>query len=276
MTWEGREFLRLRPNLAPVECMAPTPRWSTYRRSTPNDRVGAHLQTNAKAPSVGPPSVFDQLTDAQAEEIMSHGKSRVLYRGATLFSQNTPHDGLFFIESGRVRVYYTAPSGREITLAIWHAGNFVGGPEVFGGGLHIWSGVAASNISVVHFSGSVLRSLVLKIPAFAIAIIEALSFKGACYSAMAQMLGTRSVTQRLAYLLLHLADLYGVPDEDGTLIASKFTHEDIAHLVGATRQWVTISLRRLADQGVVRIQRSSVTVCQENVLSCIRDGVSAE
>jgi CRP-like cAMP-binding protein len=239
-----------------------------------SDRVGALLTTDIKPRAIGPPTLFDNLTDAQAEEIMAKGKGKVLYRGATLFSQGAPHDGLYLIETGRVRVFYTAPSGREITLAIWHPGNFVGGPEVFGGGLHIWSGVAASNTSVVHFSGSVLRNLVAHVPAFAVGIIDALAFKGNCYSAMAQMLGTRSVTERLAYLLLHLADLYGVPEEGGTLIASKFTHEDIAHLVGATRQWVTISLRRLNDQGVVSVQRSSIMICRPEVLAQIRDGAS--
>ena len=43
-------------------------------------------------------------------------------------------------------------------------------------------------------------------------IIEGLTFKGKCYSALAQMLGTRSITERLAHLLLHLVDIYGVKD----------------------------------------------------------------
>src|ERR1700741_2894622 len=55
------------------------------------------------------------------------------------------HDGIYLIESGRIRVFYTSPQGREITLAYWHVGNFVGGPEVFGTGIHQWSGVASSN-----------------------------------------------------------------------------------------------------------------------------------
>jgi CRP/FNR family cyclic AMP-dependent transcriptional regulator len=256
--------------------MVPTTGWLSYRRSKLDDRIGALLQPDIRSSKSHRFGLFDDLTDEQAEEIMAHGNRKVLSRGAKLFSQNTPHDGLFFIESGRARVFYTAPSGREITLAIWHSGNFVGGPEVFGGGMHVWSGVAASNISVVHFPGAALRSLALKIPSFAIALIKCLSFKGACYSAMAQMLGTRSVTERLAYLLLHLTDLYGVPTEDGLLIASRFTHEDIAHLVGATRQWVTISLRRFNERGVLKVQRSGITIRQPEVLTRIRDGGSSE
>lgn len=249
-------------------------RWTPFRHGALDERIGALLQADPKPLGQRPPTLFDHLSDAQAEQIMAKGKAKVLYRGATLFSQGAPNDGLYLIETGRVRVFYTAPSGREITLAFWHPGNFVGGPEVFGGGLHVWSGVAASNTSVVHYSGTVLRDLVMQTPAFAISVIEALAFKGKCYSAMAQMLGTRSVTERLAHLLLHLSDLYGAPDEHGTQIAARFTHEDLAHLVGATRQWVTISLKRLAEQGVVIAERASITICRPDVLRAICDGAA--
>ena len=57
----------------------------------------------------------------------------MLNRGQTLFSQGGKHDGIWLIESGRIRAFYTPPLGREITLAYWHVGNFVGGPEVFEG-----------------------------------------------------------------------------------------------------------------------------------------------
>ena len=183
--------------------------------------------------------------------MLGSGKRRVLYRGAQLFSQGSPQDGIFLIESGRIKVFYTAPSGREITLAYWHSGNFVGGPEVFKQGLHIWSGVAAVNSTVLHLPGDVLRRMVMTIPALAIGIIEGLTFKGQCYSALAQMLGTRSPTERLAQLLLHLMNLYGVEERDGTLIAASFTHADLAHMTGVTRQSVTISLKRFTELGIL-------------------------
>jgi CRP/FNR family cyclic AMP-dependent transcriptional regulator len=219
--------------------------------------------------------LLESLTEAEKRTVLQRGRKRVLYRGATLFSQGSPHDGIYLIESGRIRVFYAAPSGREITLAYWYPGNFVGGPEVFGGGPHVWSGMAASNSSVVHLPGGVLRELASEIPALAISLIDGLVFKGKCYSTMAQMLGTRSITERLAHLLLHLADLYGVQQDDGILIAANFTHADLAHLVGATRQWVTISLRRLAERGVVEARRSDILIRRPAVLARMRSGKDA-
>jgi CRP-like cAMP-binding protein len=244
--------------------------------SLPAPATGRHgearslLLTESARAIGGPPSLFDAMTSRDRETVMKRGRRRVLNRGQTLFSQGARHDGIFLIESGRIRVFYTAPSGREITLAYWQPGNFVGGPEVFGGGTHQWSGIATSNSSVVHLPGKELRALVIEIPTLAVGLIEGLAFKGKCYSALAQMLGTRSITERLAHLLLHLADLYGVTERDGIVIGAAFTHADLAHMVGATRQWITISLKRLQQAGTLSVGKSRIVIRRPDVLRDMR------
>jgi len=238
-------------------------------------KSGSSLLLTENQQSIGgPPSLMEKLTLRERETVLKQGRRKVLNRGQMLFSQGAKHDGIFLIESGRVRVFYSSPAGREITLAYWHAGNFVGGPEVFDHGIHQWSGIASSNCSVVQLPGKELRTLAGEIPSLAIGLIEGLAFKGKCYSALAQMLGTRSITQRLAHLLLHLMDLYGVEDPDGTVIAAAFTHADLAHMVGATRQWVTISLKRMQEKRIVLTKRSQIVVCLPNVLEEMRGQAS--
>src|ERR1700742_705975 len=222
----------------------------------------------------GPPPLMEKLTPREREIVLKQGRRKVLNSGQTLFNQGAKHDGSYLIESGRIRVFYTSPRGREITLAYWRAGNFVGGPEVFGGGIHQWSGIASSNSCVVELPGKELRTLATEIPNLAIGLIEGLTFKGKCYSALAQMLGTRSITQRLAHLLLHLMNLYGVEDPDGVVIAAAFTHADLAHMVGATRQWVTISLKRMQEKQIVLTKRSQIVVCRPDVLEEMRGQAS--
>jgi CRP-like cAMP-binding protein len=220
----------------------------------------------------GPPPLFQGLTPRERELVLAQGRRRVLNRGQTLFNQGAAHDGIYLIETGRIRVFYTAPSGREITLAYWQAGNFVGGPEIFGSGAHLWSGVAATNSTVVLLPGKSLRTLVLQVPNLAIGLIEGLTFKGKCYSALAQMLGTHSITERLAHLLLHLVETYGIKEEKGIVIGAAFTHADLAHMVGATRQWVTTSLKRFQDQGVLVCRKSQIIVRRPDVLMEMRGG----
>jgi CRP/FNR family cyclic AMP-dependent transcriptional regulator len=235
-------------------------------------QFGALLMTDGGTSQSGPPPLFRGLTEAEKARVLGSGKRKVLYRGASLFSQGSPQDGIYLIESGRIKVFYIAPSGREITLAYWHSGNFVGGPEVFRQGLHVWSGAAAVNSTVLHLPGDILRQMVLTIPALAIGIIEGLSFKGQCYSALAQMLGTRSPTERLAQLLLHLVNLYGVQEREGTLIAASFTHADLAHMTGVTRQSVTISLKRFAELGILHTHGTNLVIENVDLLAKIRDG----
>ena len=69
-------------------------------------------------------------------------------------------------------------------------------------------------------------------------------------------------------------DLYGVEDSDGVVIAAAFTHADLAHMVGATRQWVTISLKRMQEKRIVLTKRSQIVVCQPNILEEMRGQAS--
>src|SRR4030081_2810490 len=74
-------------------------------------QFGALLMTDSGTQRSGPPSLFRGLTEPEIAQVMGSGKRRVLYRGAQLFSQGSPQDGIFLIESGRIKVFYTAPSG---------------------------------------------------------------------------------------------------------------------------------------------------------------------
>src|SRR5271156_437143 len=71
------------------------------------------------------PSLIEQLNAADRQLLLGHSTRRVLRRGELLFRQGDPHDGIVIVESGRVRSFYVAPSGREITLAYWSSGNFI-------------------------------------------------------------------------------------------------------------------------------------------------------
>ena len=248
----------------------------TSEAAVSRESAGAHLSTNVGAQRSGPPAFLSGLSEDDLSEVMASGTRIVLNRGTTVFNQGTPQNGVYLVESGRIRVFYTAPSGKELTLAYWHPGNFVGGPEVFDHGVHVWTGVAAVNSSVFHVPGAQLRKMAARMPALGINLIEGLAFKGKCYSGMAQMLGTRSALERLAHFLLHLADLYGIDEQGGTLIAAYFTQGDIAAMIGATRQWVTLSLKRFAERGVIRTQKSNIVILNSKLLAEIRDDRSVK
>lgn len=223
--------------------------------------VGAILTPDRTVLNGGPPQLLRGLTPQQVGRVVAAGRHLVVHKDERVFSQGQPHNGIYLVETGRVRVFYVAPTGREITLAYWHPGNFVGGPEVYGRGRHMWSGVAMTSSRLLHLPGTALRQMVSEIPLLANGIIEGLIFKAKCYSALAQMLGTRSATERLTNLLVHLVDLYGVATEDGLVcVDTAISHADLASMTGVTRQSVTTTLKKLAEQGLVESQGSRLVI----------------
>lgn len=203
---------------------------------------------------------LDRLTLDEITAVRRAASSRVVPAGETVFMQGDRHTGIYVLESGRVRTYYAGPSGREITLAYWTPGHFVGGPEVFGGGLHVWSANAVEASKLAFLPGGAVRQLALSVPSFAMCLIEGLVAKGKCYSAMVQMLGTRSATERLAQLLLILATLDGEEVGGRMVVHRRITHEQLAGIVGVTRQWVTSTLARFQSRGIIRIERGLIII----------------
>lgn len=218
------------------------------------------------------PNFLARLSAEEFLDVRSRGRAFVVNAGDSVFFQGDPHDGIFILERGCVRTFYSGPSGREITLAYWTPGHFVGGPEVFGGGTHMWSGTAIEGSELLQIKGSELRYLMGRYPSLAVGIVEGLVFKGKCYSALVHMLGTRSVLERLAQLLVILADLDGVGQDHEVHIVRDLTHEELANMVGSTRQWVTASLDRFQKHGLVRLKGRQLVVIDLDRLKRMANG----
>lgn len=201
-----------------------------------------------------------RLSEEEQSAVRASGCPHRLTKGERLFFQGDRHNGVWIIEAGRVRTFYVGHSGREVTLAYWTPGHFVGGPEVFGGGRHVWSADAPETCELLFLPGPALRRLAVAHPSIALTIIDGLVAKGKCYSALVQMLGTRSVQERLELLLAILADSQGRDDEKSVTIERSITHEQLAMMVGATRQWVSASLEKMQKQGLISIELKRITL----------------
>ncbi|MGQ9366388.1 Crp/Fnr family transcriptional regulator [Azospirillum sp. ST 5-10] len=212
-----------------------------------------------------------RLDPRELARVRASGSARTFRRGEGVFFQGDTHNGIWLIESGSVRTFYVGPSGREITLAFWTSGHFVGGPEIFGGGSHMWSADVQEDAVLLYLDGRGIRRLIETVPGFAICLIDGLVAKGKCYSALIQMLGTRSVTERLAHLLLIFADTYGRAEGNRLVIERKVTHDQLAAIVGATRQWVTMTLDKFQKRGLIAVGRQSIVVEQYDLLKAVAE-----
>jgi CRP/FNR family cyclic AMP-dependent transcriptional regulator len=210
---------------------------------------------------------LSHLTVAERERVLVRCTPRLAKRHSFIFRQGEKQKAIYIILSGGVRVFFAAPSGREITRAYWFPGHFIGGPDVFADAPHMWSAIAIRDTSLLTVPSAELRSLCAAIPNLAMGLIEAMVFKGRCYAAMTQMLGTRSASQRMTQVLMHLAELYGTETAEGTEIKLMLTQEEIAHMVGTTRQWVTLHLKRLQALDIVWFGRGYLLIRNAEALS---------
>jgi len=221
--------------------------------------AGAARQPRQSA--AGQPSLLEQLSADERRRLLE-GCVELAYRPRDeIFSQHQPTTTMFIILEGLVRTYYLSPVGREVTMAFWSPGDLIGGPAFFGERpRHIWSAQAIEPTRVAAISTKALHELARELPAVALGVAAALSFKLHWVSLMLQTMGTESVTQRLATLLLRLSETYGEPCADGIVIRYPFSQADLASMVGASRPWVSTMFGRLQKQGIVAMRQRHIAI----------------
>jgi CRP-like cAMP-binding protein len=215
-------------------------------------------------------NILADLGAREREAFLALCHRKVFEPGESVFAQGAPHAGTYVVRSGLIRTYYISPLGKEITLAFWSEGDWIGGPEFFGGSAHhIWSAEAVERSTTLVISGAELRRLAHEIPAVAFAVIEALTFKLHWVSLLLQILGTESVSERLAHLLVKLGETYGEPFEDGVRIRYPFSQKHLASMVGASRQWVSLAISNLQRAGILRIHKRHLVIVDPEKLRAV-------
>jgi CRP/FNR family transcriptional regulator, cyclic AMP receptor protein len=241
--------------------------------SRPRQRSIAR-EAPTRVSSIRQPNLLAKLLGLDPKLQAAYIKFRRFPPGELFFQQGDRQRGVYIIRTGTARAFYTAPSGREMTLAYWQAGDLLGADRLYGGGVFRWSCQAVSPTEAYSILDADLRTLIANVPELAVALVEALSFKVQWLSGLVQVLGTESVSRRLALALDTLCELYGVQSDQGVIIDAPFTHEDLAAMVGASRQWVTMALARFQERGMLKLGKRHIEVLQRDRLVKQDDSVN--
>jgi len=216
-------------------------------------------RTGIAAPARASATLFAALPAEERELLLARCTRKRFAKGAPIFIQGRLHVANFIVESGLIRTYYTSSTGKEVTLAHWGEGDLIGGPNFLTSDTaHVWSAKAVEEASLWAIAAEDLEALVHQRPLIARFVIDSMTVKLFWVSSLLQAFGTQSVFLRLAHLMLKLADMYGVPTRGGIVIRHHFTQEDLANMVGATRQWVSTTLRHF--------QRDKIVLCRKRYL----------
>ncbi|MDH3579928.1 MAG: Crp/Fnr family transcriptional regulator [Hyphomicrobiales bacterium] len=214
-------------------------------------------------------SLFSVLNDSMREAFIARCNRVSLDAGQSVFMQGMKHDYSYIIESGSVRTYYVSGTGREVTLSHWSKGDLVGGPLVFGGGKHVWSAVATRPSKVLAISGPDFQDFATLHPQVYAWIVNILGFKLRWLSVLFQIHGTEHVQERLIKLLIMLGENFGASDPRGVVIEQKINQQDLAALVGASRQWTNKTLNHLKKIGLVDMHEKKIILCDVKGLKAL-------
>ena len=183
-----------------------------------------------------------------------------LSRGATLFHEGDPGDQLYFIVSGKIKLGRTASDGRENLVAVMGPGEIFGEMALFDPSPRSPSAPAVSETRLAGLKHENLRKVIQHSPEVSAQLLQALARRLRRTNENLADLVFSDVPGRVAKALLDLADRFGRPATDGILVAHELTQEELAQLVGASRETVNKALAEFVQRGWIRLEARAV-VC---------------
>ncbi|ANE43401.1 MULTISPECIES: Crp/Fnr family transcriptional regulator [Deinococcus] len=215
------------------------------------------------------PGVFGVLpADAQAQMVAA-GRVGRWARGGLLFHPEDPAETLHLLTRGTVRLYRLGSGAREVTLDVHGAGALLGASTLLHNERYGVYAEAMDDTETLMIGQETLSRLTRTYPPVGVALTEQVTRQTRGVQERLAGLVFLEVSQRLALALLNLAEREGPWPEGGTLaLRERVSHQDLAHVVGSTRETITKLLgdfrtRGLLDLGYRRIILTDRTGLQQ-------------
>lgn len=191
-------------------------------------------------------------SDSQLERLLPHMTLQRVDRRTVLFTEGSQSNSLYLLVSGVVKLSLHGLEDEEVLVSLISPGEFFGITSLMSGLRRGFHGVAFSDcwIAVVKPEALVSALLGISFPDFSALMGSTVNRWAALLYRYTRFQGL-SLRQRLAMALLELAQKFGVQDDRGTILILQLTHEDLADLVGASRQKVTEHIKELERLQVI-------------------------
>src|SRR6185436_15689177 len=172
-------------------------------------------------------------------------------RRQVLYLPGDPGGAVFFVNGGRVKVSKVTRDGKELTLAYRGPGEIFGETCLIDGGPREEMAEAMENALVTEIERGEFERLLQSHAMLGYRLSKILAARLREIENKIENLVFKDVNSKLAELLLRLANEYGVDDSRGTLVALKITHQEMANLIGSTRETVSLTLAQFKKKGLI-------------------------
>lgn len=211
--------------------------------------------------------------DLEDHEVISNLAPRHLYpSGIELFKQGFASEGVYWIETGLVKLVHLNHEGRESIVGLRSRGCILGAVAVIVRRPSLVSAVTVTQCHLRRVPAAALLSLTRNNPKFSWHLHQ--QHAQEIYDQVAQLvrLGSFSARQRLEQLLLQLISILELGEfEKRTRLRLPLKYYEIAQLIVITPQHLSRLLKQMQQEGIIRREKGAVIICDPQRLRCLPD-----
>ena len=204
--------------------------------------------------------LFSGVYDDSAAVLEDSMAASSLARGDVLFNEGDSGSQLYVVIEGKIKLGRTSADGRENLLAILGPGQMFGELSFFDPGPRSATATAVTDVELKSLGHDALSPVLATHPDVALALLNQLAGRLRRTNEVVGDLVFSDVPGRVAKALLDLAGRFGRKADDGVHVNHDLTQEELAQLVGASRETVNKALADFASRGWMRLEPRSVVI----------------
>jgi len=206
----------------------------------------------------GASNVFCDMEWAQREQLYKLMNSATYSTGQIFYSPDEPGEQLFVLQSGRVRIYKLSPEGRALTLTILEPVTVFGEMSLVGHRLHDSFAEAMTDCVIGVIKRDTLRQMIENSPVLARCFMELIGQRLREIESKLADVAFKSVSERLATVLLNMASMAETQLDTMIPEVVRYTHQQLAELIGSYRETVTKAIGEFRETGLIRIEEDTI------------------
>lgn len=212
------------------------------------------------------------LTEAELEQVNKRFHARGYDEGQTIFFSGDRASHLYVVASGQVRLMQHSRSGKDVLLDLLTPGEFFG--TLTPGIEQQYGETAQAQVAtcVLTIGADDFRDLMATYPDIALSVLDLTAERLQSAQDMVRQLSAHPVEQRIAAVLLNLADKLGEPHPQGILIQTPLSREDLAQMTGTTPESASRTMSQWQKEGLVSSGRRWVAIKEREQLAAIAAG----
>jgi len=208
-------------------------------------------------------SLFECLTDEQVRRLEDRARTRNFKRGSLVYVPSDQGDCVLLLISGRVKILHNTQDGKQAVLAIIDPGELFGELAILEEGQREETAETMEPSTVVLIPADDIKRLAAEHHSLSVGITKLMGLSRRRFERRLKSLLFRSNRERLVHLLFDLAEKYGRYTKDGGIsLGIRLSHQELASIIGSTRETVTLVLGELQTEGVISINRRDLVLCQ--------------